>query len=182
MKQRILLFTAILILVTGCKKDDKPVQHLLDTDLENASAGFWYALNDTTGFNIALTNGESHSPTHSATVSRNTAADNLISGLGQSILSDIPAGKTVILEAWIKGVNLTGKGAAIAIFCYDGNSVLQYISTEGNQSVKGTFDWTKYSVTLTNISADTQTIWVYLMYLSGTTGKVYFDDITLTSQ
>jgi len=79
--------------------------------------------------------------------------------------------------------NLTGDGVSVAI---RGDNTTQptgtgeqFVTTQGTSTISDTFDWTDYSIKLSNVDASTKSLTVYLNYLPNTTGEVYFDDISL---
>lgn len=96
---------------------------------------------------------------------------------------DIPIGKKVKLTVRIKTENLTGKGAAIAIRCDNselGSGVAeQFVSTENRINISGTNDWKTYSVELDRIEEGIDHLVIYLIFLTATSGTVYFDDASL---
>ena len=85
----------------------------------------------------------------------------------------------------IKTENLEGPGVAIALRC-DGPEVngqiqfSQFVTSQGTIPIKGTKDWTKYTVELDQkVRPGIETINVYFLYLEDTSGTVYFDDASL---
>jgi hypothetical protein len=116
---------------------------------------------------------------HFAISSEVSDADN-ISFFGQTVVSPIPKGKKLMLRARIKAENLTGQGASIAIRCDGPNGSVAGASTEDKTVLNGTFDWKEVSLVLDKVLDETNAIWVFLVYLPYTTGKVSFDDITLS--
>jgi hypothetical protein len=110
-----------------------------------------------------------------------TEADNFIF-VTQTYKGNIPTGKQLKLTAKVKTENLTGEGAAIAIRCDDDVVVAadQFTTTQGEILIKGTQDWTTYTVELTErVRSDIEAITVYFLYLPKTEGTVYFDDVSL---
>ena len=55
-----------------------------------------------------------------------------------------------------------------------------FASTGGTVEIKGTKDWTSYTVTSPDIPHGISKINVYLILVKSTIGTVYFDDISLT--
>lgn len=45
--------------------------------------------------------------------------------------------------------------------------------------ITGSKDWTTYDVTLGDVPQHIRSITVYLIYLPGTTGSAYFDDVEM---
>ena len=176
------------------QKDKNPTQVseqlLIDTDLETnpndrTNPNYrksWFKNGSGGNFIASWTDADSFSPTHSIKIARTTIDTTNFWYWGQTYTGKMPTGQTLILTAKIKGVKLTGEGVSILIRC-DGESdhVIQMKGTEGFISIVGTFDWTTYTVKLSELNSLVQYIVVYLLYLPNTTGTVYFDDITLTT-
>lgn len=106
-------------------------------------------------------------------------------GIHQEIKENIPVGKKIKLTVNIKTENLTGPGVAISFRCdgpWENEEIAfrQFATTEGMIPIKGTKDWTRYTVeSKERIRWGAHTIHVYLLYLPGTEGTVYFDDASL---
>jgi hypothetical protein len=80
---------------------------------------------------------------------------------------------------------LSGPGVSLAIRGDDttslnGSGAEQFSATEGKISISGTFDWKEYQVKMVNVKADIKSLTVFLIYMPGTQGEVYFDDVSLT--
>lgn len=176
--------TSSIFLLGSCNEDeDTFVQFLKNSDVETGSTtpeSWWYY----TGFDkydVVWTDEESFSATKSLHISTDTIESTDFAFWAQTLNTDIPHGQSVTLRAWVKG-NLTGTGISIVIRGDDTDGVMyQFVSTEGNTSISGTFDWSEYSITLDNIDSRIQILKVYLVYLPNTTGEVYFDDIFLVN-
>jgi hypothetical protein len=199
--KKICILILILLSVLACKKEETvveetviPDQLLGDTDAELLASQFWnsYQVSSTSGqiltgaitthgFTIGRIENVSRSPIHSFMISRTTINSEYFAYYSQRYPRQMPVGKNLTLRAYIKGVNLEGEGASLMIECEDVNLAhVQVADTRGSVSIKGTFDWTAYTVELKNLGSNVTTIFVYLNYLPNTTGTVYFDDITLT--
>jgi hypothetical protein len=179
-------------LCTSCSKSDvQPTQLLVNGNMEDGTtvANNWYNSYDLGGsitdFSRVWSTQEFSSGSHSLSISR-TATPNSTDFVAwaQTDSTMIPIGKTLTLSVKIKGENLVGTGVSIAIRTDRSKTVydLQFISTQGQTSITGTFDWTTYSVKLTGVQSTVSYIDVYLVYLTNTTGTVYFDDASLTAQ
>ena len=100
----------------------------------------------------------------------------------QSIENNIPKGKKLKLTVKIKTENLTGGGAALFLRCDDSSGVVQFAATEHSIEIKGTKDWTTYTLELNErVRSDIESIIVFLLFTSDTSGTVYFDDASLTA-
>jgi hypothetical protein len=180
------LVLLLIFLVFSCKKEDPaPNQLLKNTDMEYNPTldNSWINFGQGNGFTASWVDEESSSPIHSLKIYRSThdSDTNHFWYYVQSYYDKIPVGYDLTLRARLKGVNLEGEGVSLAIRC-DGNpqQMLQFETTEGNKSINGTFDWTDYTLKLTQINKDVKVVVVFLIYQYNTTGTVYFDDVTLT--
>ena len=183
----IAVFTICILVLSGCTYHDldlyKPVAIPLDNvDMESGSGtpDSWFPGHTANDISMTWTTEAASSPTHSLAMSRASFSDpNSFAAWGQTYQGAMPVGKNLTLSVKVKGVNLVGQGLSIAIRV-DGatGSNLQFSSTQNNISITGTFDWTTYSIALPNLTSG-KYIDVYLVYLPGTTGKAYFDDISL---
>ena len=100
-------------------------------------------------------------------------------------------GRKLVLRAFLKGENIELKGPESNVFVSirafpvedsEGNTSGRYITTQSRILVSGTFDWTQLRLTLPNTPEEVDNIVVYLVMGSRTTGKIFFDDITLTAE
>ena len=177
-----LLFFVVLFI--GCKDDDEGIQILTNPDVETGDVlpNGWYLSSGQGKYAVIWTDDESYSPSKSLKISTPVSDPADFAFWGQSITENIPLGEDIVLRVKIKA-DLIGDGVAIAIRTddtapsdYQGE---QFATTQGN-TISGTFDWKEYSVKLEEVHKDTKTVTVYLIYLSNTSGEVYFDDIMLT--
>lgn len=99
-------------------------------------------------------------------------------------------GSSLELMVFLKGENLRiveGSTASLLItfsvdfrgYTHEKTSV-RSVSSDIASKLQGDFDWTPIRLTLDNFPANANSISVNLGMLSLTTGKVYFDEITLT--
>jgi hypothetical protein len=179
-----LLFISFFL--SSCKKDEVSLRQLLvNGNVETGSTvpnGWW----NSTGqgkHNITWTDEASFSPKKSLKISTQIVDPSNFSFWAQTISSNLPNGKGVTLMVKIKS-NLKGTGVSIAIRGDDASSVngyaKQFVTTQGTSPISGIFDWTDYSIKLSNVDSSIQSLTVYLIYLGNTTGEVYFDDVSLT--
>jgi hypothetical protein len=191
MKPLSILAICALALFSCSKENPTPTVQTLLIPLENADMEsgdtkpyFWFSNAGSPEIATTWTTDQSNSSSHSLEISRATVSDtNSFGYWGGVIQGAIPTGKNLTLSVKIKGDNLVGQGIAIAIRV-DGantsNPQLQFSTTQGMQVINGTFDWKSYSIELTNISIQAKYVYLFLIYGANTTGKVYFDDVSLT--
>jgi hypothetical protein len=184
MKSIYLLILSICLIISCKKEDSSPNQLLKNTDMESdpSSDQSWFNFGYGTGFTPSWTDEESFSPVHSFKIYRTTIDidTNHFWGYGQKYSGKIPVGRDLTLKAKIKGVSLSGAGASIVIRCDGAQPGLQFETTEGAISINGNFNWTTYTLNLSQVKSNVTSIMVYLIYLYNTTGAAYFDDVTLT--
>jgi len=188
MKFLIGLMATILIFI-GCSKksDPAPLQLLTNSNMETGGTqpNSWSYYSPTDSIVGLWTTNAANSPTHSLEITRSaTITSPRFAYWRQEYSSVIPTGKNLVLSVKIKGQNLSGYGAAIAIRIDNATTLtgyaLQFSTTQGTTPITGTFDWTPYSVRLTNVDPTAQRITIYLLLLNDTTGSVNFDDANLT--
>ncbi len=131
------------------------------------------------GFTVNQTNEKYLSPTNSVRIIKTVIDPDTALVIGKSIQDPIPVGRDLTLEVAIKADNLEGRGISLVIRCDNPTTMKQFVTTEFTVPIKGTFDWTKFSVRLLNVQADISNVIIFLIYMDNTTGTVYFDDIKL---
>ena len=108
----------------------------------------------------------------------------------QTYNGPMPAeGRRLTLRAHLKGENIEltrpNSNIFISIRLFpvedsDGTTINRFLSSQNRVRVFGTFDWQPLAITIPSVPREVDFIMVYLVMGPGTTGKVYFDDITLT--
>jgi hypothetical protein len=187
---RIILFCLLealgSIALFGCD-DDEGVhgQLIVNGDVETGSMvpNSWWSNSGQNKYEVTWTDQESFSASKSLKISAQSADPVEFAFWAQTISVNIPTGKTVKLTVKVKGT-LSGQGVSIAIrgdnTPQPSGSGEQFATTQGITPISGSFDWMDHSVQLPGIDANTQSLTIYLIYLSNTTGEVYFDDVSLT--
>ena len=97
---------------------------------------------------------------------------------GQPLRSGLPHGEHVKLKAFVK-TSVVGDGVAIMLGGDSGNVPIFGSTTEGDRTITGDLDWHAVELDLGVVPAEVDIMYVLLIMLPGTTGEVYFDDITL---
>ncbi|MEM6841695.1 MAG: hypothetical protein AAF632_05685 [Bacteroidota bacterium] len=172
----------VITSIFSCKEEeDDTINFLLNSTVERGAEvpSDWFFSDGGQAYEVGLSVEEAYSPRKSLKISSQNKIEDDFAFWGQSIRSDIPVGRNLILKAKIKG-KLSGQGVSIAIRTDKGVDRLQFVTTQGDTTISSEFDWTEYSVSLDDISSETDNLLVYLVYLPETSGEVYFDDITLT--
>lgn len=182
MKKNLTLCLLICMLIACKKESSDPIQLLKNTEMQfdPSLTQTWFNYKEGTGFVTSWTNEESFSPSYSLKISRTTTDNSSYCFYGQSCSEKIRSGSNLTLKAKIKGVNLSGQGVTIAIRCDGDEGKIQFETTQNDIIINGTFDWTTYTINLSNINNKVKTIVVLLIYLPNTSGIVYFDDVVLT--
>jgi hypothetical protein len=185
----IFFLIGIFFMYSSCNEDDEetdpvPVQMLRNPYMELWKSNdvlYWGRLVDG-DFELEWTDEEYVSPTHSLKISATSHTDSTYAAWAQALATGIPNGNDVKLEIKIKGVDLEGDGVAIALRGDDSVSktVVQFESTDNQVEIKGTFDWTSYTVELNDVEENVDMLLVFLIYMPNTTGTVYFEDAFLT--
>ena len=176
------LLLPLILLMTACDEETIPDMLLTNSDMEERGlySNEWFVYRTNGEYITEWSTDFSYSPTHSLKLTKYVADPGNTCAFGQTYSGPVPVGKELTLTAMIKGVDLTGTGVGISIQTEDGSTNLQYISSRGEQTINGTFDWTQYSVTLSPVAVGTKSITVHLTLLQNSMGTVYFDDVTLT--
>ena len=185
-KTTIFLLTILSVLaLSSCKDEEHGIQVLDNADVENGTSlpDGWFPTNSRGKFATIWATDESFSPSKSLKISTPVADSVDFAYWAQSITENIPVGEPVTLRVKIKA-DLTGDGVAIAIRSDDtapaSGTGEQFVTTQGNTAISGSFDWKEFSLKLHKVDKDTKTLTVFLLYFTNTTGEVYFDDISLT--
>lgn len=182
--KKLAIIVFIIFTIISCEKKKDPVEMIKDNDVENLALDAWLRIPPSAtsaDFELIRTTDEYASPTHSLKISKPTLDDSL-AYFGQYFSENLPLNKKLTLSAKIKCVNLNGYGASLVLSCYDSpqsQTPIQFVSSQGQQLINGNTDWKEYSVTLDNLDSSVKEIFVFLAFLTNTTGTVYFDDIHL---
>jgi len=173
-------------LLFSCNDDDAGKDQLIVNGDVEAGATFpnsWWYNKGNNQYEVTWTDQESYSTKRSLQISSPATHTSGFAFWAQTITSNLPTGKGVTLSVRIKG-DLVGEGVSIAIrgdkTTGPSGSGEQFITTQGSESITGTFDWTDHSITLSSVAATTKSITIYFVFLPNTKGKVYFDDVSLT--
>jgi len=180
-----LFIIPILIISSSCN-DDSPnpdvIQLLINSSIEagNQQPNKWYVGPEGT-YQTSWTDDHSFTGVKSLLIS----SDNDVGEFtywSQYIGEDIPHGRRLRLSCMIKldNVDPNSDGVSIAVRGDDDQQGVFFYTTQGDVPIRGNEDWAEFSIDMkSNIPDEVTRMWVFLILLDNTQGKVYFDDITL---
>lgn len=185
---KVLSAVFLSLLFISCQEDDDDAwpQLLLNSDIEEGTnrPTEWVTNEvDGEGLEFIWTEEEALSGSKSLQIYKDSEEEEVWGFWAQMYEGEIPHGKDIELSAMIKGNGIEGQGVAIVMRADREDSPstpVQFVTTQGNTEINGTFDWTNYKLLLNDLEPDVHTIFVFLLYTAGTTGEVYFDDVTLS--
>ena len=189
----LIFLLSIPFLACTSEEDTLPrgTQLLRNTDLSSNpnSIAPWNSIGSQ-GFNLGVSTEIFRSGSQSIFIEN---LDSLNINLGtwtQTYRGIIPnAGRRISLRAYLKGEDIRTFGPESNIYISmrmfpveddNGSTGGRFISSQSRVLVNGTFDWRPLEVSLNSIPPQVEFIVVYLVMGPRTTGKVFFDDITLT--
>lgn len=176
----------------SCKKEvDYPdqVQMLQNAEMElgdfvKLAPMYWYgsAWPVDAELDLKWSDDMYYSPERSLKMSSSVSYDTAFAYWTQIISYAIPNNQNIKLTIMIKTEDLEGSGIAMLIRADNTRtqSVLAFETTEGKMDIKGTFDWTEFSIEMNSVPDLTNRIYVFFIYLPKTTGTAYFDNAELT--
>ncbi len=170
--------------LAGCRKDDDTVQLLDDPSLNNGQnfPNNWYYLQNNSNHKFFWSPKADNPKDFYFAIETGTLDAVNYSVFIQTVKTPIPKGKQLVLRAKVKAEQLTGLGADLAIRCEGPQGLITGALSQPENPIKGDFDWKEFTVVLDKVPDETTSIVVALLYERSTTGKVYFDDITLSYQ
>lgn len=124
------------------------------------------------------------SASHSAKISSSGSGDKF-TFWAQTITAAKLTGKKITLKVKVKSSDLSGNGLYIAIRGDNteipSGSAEVFSTTQGKQKIVAPLDWKEFSVTLDTVPNEIKSLTFYLIYGTKTSGTVYLDDVSLTS-
>lgn len=195
MKPAILLIIISVIFLTSCMDNNDPVgegsQLLSNTNLSDnpSSISPWTSVSSQ-GFKLGISKDEFRSGFQSIFIENLDSLNENSGTWRQNYNGAMPkSGQSLNLRTYIKGEDITLRGPGSNIYISirafpveDSNgSVLGRFATSQNRIlISGSFDWQPLEITLPGLPEQVDFISVFLVMGPRATGKVYFDDITLT--
>jgi hypothetical protein len=192
--KKIFLLLFISTLFIQCREDDglpSNTQLLKNSDIDSSDGivSPWMAITEP-GFFLGSSIEIFRSENRSLFIENRDSLNTNSATWRQSYNGPMPKkGRKLVLRAFVKGENIELKGPESNVFISirafpvedsEGNTFGRYVTTQNQILVTGTFDWTQLRLTLPSTPKEIDNIVVYLVMGSRTTGKVFFDDITLT--
>lgn len=191
--KRLLLF-CVACLFWGCMEREELVpsgsQLLRNTDLSNSldTVSPWNSVM-ATPFNVGVSDEVFFSGNRSLFLEGTTEEATGSVAWVQHYTGPMPfANRRLRLRAMMKGENIELNGinsnvwVTVRAWPAEGASGTfgRSVSSQRTNFISGTFDWTPFELTLPNFPNDSNRISVFLVMGPRTTGKIYFDEITLT--
>lgn len=184
----------LLIALLGCNQADDlfPAgsQLLRNSDISTPNSPQPWVSVTPPGFQLGVNNEEFRSGSASLFISNADSTNTAASTWRQTILAPLPReGRRLTLRAYLKGEDIRrfaqGSNVFISLRAFPvedskKNTVGRFITSQERVIVDDTFDWRPIELTLNQMPAEVEYLVVYLAMAPRTTGKVFFDDITLT--
>lgn len=192
--KRLYFLLSLIVLFISCTEDDGlpgKAQLLKNPDLASpeGSVSPWMPIIEP-GFSLGASTEIFRSANRSLYIENSDSLNTNSGTWRQTYIGPMPKkGRKLVLRAFLKGQDIALKGPESNVFISirvfpvedsNGNTFGRFVSTEHQINVSGTFDWTQLRLTLPSTPEEIDKIVVYLNMGSRTTGKIYFDDITLT--
>jgi hypothetical protein len=95
--------------------------------------------------------------------------------------SGISVGSELVFKIKIKMDHVTGNGLNVILRTFSGGESASFSALENVTGLVGNQDFTEYSMKLPYYPDRTDTIGIYLYFFGGSTGTVYFDDVSITN-
>ena len=163
-----------------------PTLELQNTSAENGASrpdDWWHGGRGQGSYDFAWSDTQASSGLRSLGVGRVDESAAEFGFWAQTIDATNFAGGSAELTVRIRSTGLAGQGAAIAIRIDDTprpqGFAEAFATTQGNRSIIGSGGWKMYNVSLRSVPADARSVTVYLIHLTGTSGSVYFDEMSL---
>lgn len=195
MKPASFLIILSAIFLTSCLDNIDPVgegsQLLVNTNLsENPSSiSPWTAIS-APGFNLGISQDEFRSGFQSIFIENLDSLNENSGTWKQNYNGAMPReGRRLKLRTYIKGEDITlrgpGSNVYISIRAFpvedsDGSVLGRFVTSQNRIFVSGSFDWQPLEITLPGLPEQVDFISVFLVMGPRATGRVFFDEITLT--
>lgn len=190
-----IFFISLILLILGCsEKDDllPPGSQLLknsDFSASQENVFPWVAISPL-GFNLGVSEDVFRTGSRSVFIENLDSLNQNSGNWKQSYTGPAPRpGRRLRMRAFLKGENIILRGPGSNIYISmrafpiqdsKGNSVGRFISSQDRIRVNGTFDWRPIELVLNHAPDEIDFITVYIVMGPRVTGRVYFDEVTLT--
>jgi hypothetical protein len=185
----------LTVLLFGCIEQSTPLpggsQLLRNTNLSDSfdNVSPWSAVTSP-GFNLGISEEVFRSGNRSIFIENTDIFNENTGNWTQVYNGDMPAsGQRVRLRVHLKGENIRLFTEESNVFVSlrflpvedsSGSSAGRFTSSQRQIRVEGSFDWRTIELVVNFVPEDVESIAVFLVMGRRVTGKVYFDDITLT--
>lgn len=193
--KRAFAIVAVLLFITGCMDNEENLkigtQLLINSDFSRSSSSIspWSSFTPS-GFITGVSKQTFRSGNQSVFIESKDLENTEAAVWSQSYTGQMPSiGARLRLRAFLKGVDITSNGLRSNVFVSvrafpvedsEGISSGRFFTTQNNVRVNGTFDWEPVELVIPFFPREVDRLEVYLVMSSQTSGKVYFDDVTLT--
>ncbi|MFD2201015.1 hypothetical protein [Shivajiella indica] len=189
-----ILFLSLALLFSCIDSKDpipKGSQFLVNTDFSASpnSISPWGAV-QAPGFNLGISQEVFRSGFQSVFIENLDSLNENTGTWRQSYNGALPReGRSLKLKAYIKGEDITLRGPGSNVYISmrafpvedsNGSTTGRFVTSQNRTLVSGTFDWEPLEITLPRLPEQVDFLMVYLVMGPRATGKVYFDDVTLT--
>lgn len=184
----------IFVSLLGCNQLDDQVpagtQLLRNSDISSPNSPQPWVSVTSPGFLLGLSRDEFRSASASLFIESRDSTNINPTTWRQTINSPLPReGQKLTLRAYLKGEEIKrfapGSNVFISLRAFpvedsNGNTAGRYITSQERIIVDSTFTWRPIELVLNKMPPEVEYLVVYLAMAPRTSGKVYFDDITLT--
>lgn len=187
------LYISFVALIGCSQLDDKVpggTQLLRNPDISSVDSPQPWVSVTSPGFQLGLSRDEFRSASASIFIESQDSTNRDPTGWRQIINSPIPReGQKLTLRAYLKGEEIKrfapGSNVFISLRAFpvqdtNGNTAGRFITSQERIVVDSTFAWRPIELVLNRMPPEVEYLVVYLAMAPRTSGKVYFDDITLT--
>lgn len=178
----------------GCSQLDDQVpsgtQLLRNPDISSPNSPQPWVSVTSPGFQLGVSNDEFRSASASLFIESRDSTNLDPTTWRQTVNSPLPReGQKLTLRAYLKGEEIKrfapGSNVFISLRAFpvedsNGNTAGRYITSQERIVVDSTFTWRPIELVLNQMPPEVEYLVVYLAMAPRTSGKVYFDDITLT--
>jgi hypothetical protein len=184
----------VFVSLLGCNQLDDQVpagtQLLRNPDISSPNSPQPWVSVTSPGFTLGVSNQIFRSGSGSLFIENADSTNLEASTWRQTINSPLPKeGRKLTLRAYLKGEEIKrfapGSNVFVSFRAFPvqdskGNTAGRFITSQERIIVDSTFTWRPIELVLNKMPPEVDYLIVYLAMAPRTTGKVYFDDITLT--